>query len=232
MIFSQFAKHSNLKYGFSNRKDGSMNRHLERENREKYFSTLAIDRNRVITADLVHGANVVKVSDREACTMITKTDGLATDSKNLFLSVTAADCFVLYFYDPSKSVIGIAHAGWRGLLAGVVENTIDALIKNFDVAPKNILVGISPGIRKCHFEISPADQDKFQEYPNFIFEIDGKIFISLPDIIRVTLLNKGILAEQIEDSNTCTYCHETDFFSYRRDKPKDIQVQVGYIGLI
>lgn len=232
MIFSPFAKHPDLKYGFSNRRDGSMNRHLEKRNREKYFGGAGIDSRRVVTADLIHGANVVKVSDRETGTMIAKTDGLVTDSKNLFLSATAADCFLLYFYDPPKNIIGIAHVGWRGLLAGVVENTVSALIRNFDATPQNILVSISPGIRKCHFEISSADKEKFQEYPDFISEMDGKVFISLPDIIRVKLLNVGIPAEQIEDSSICTYCNEKDYFSYRRDKPKDVQVQVGYIGLI
>lgn len=232
MIFSQFAKYPNLKYGFSNREDGSLNRHLEKNNRKKYFREIKVDPDRVVTADLIHGANVVSVSDKEAGTMITKTDGLVTGSKNLFLSATAADCFLLYFYDPSKNIIGIAHAGWRGLLADVVENTIDALIKNFDVAPKNILVGISPGIRKCHFEISSIDKKKFNKYYDFIFEKDGKVFVSLPDIIKAKLLNRDIFAEQIEDSNTCTYCNERDYFSYRRDKPKDVQVQVGYIGLI
>jgi polyphenol oxidase len=231
MIFSQFTKYPNLKYGFSNRENGSMHRHLEKKNREKYFNIIGIDPMRVVTADAVHGANVAVVSDEEAGTMIVKTDGLVTDSKNLFLSATAADCFLLFFYDPMKNTVGIAHAGWRGLIAGVIENTIDALIKNFGTAPENILASISPGIRKCHFEISRADKEKFFKYPDFVLEKNDKIFVDLPGIIKIKLQSKNITIAHTEDSGICTYCNEKEYFSYRRDKPKDVQVQVGYIGL-
>lgn len=232
MIFSQFSKYPNLKYGFSNRTDGSMNRHLEKDNREKYFSSVGINLGSVVTADLVHGANVVKVSDKEAGTMVAKTDGLVTDAKGLFLTATAADCFLLYFYDPVKKAVGITHAGWRGLLAGVVENTIDGLVQNFYTNSQDILVSISPGIRECHFEISPADKEKFHEYPGFVFGKNGKTFVDLPGIIKTKLQNKKVSAEHVEDSKVCTHCSEKEYFSYRRDKPKDVQVQVGYIGLI
>lgn len=232
MLFSQFTKYPNLKYGFSNRADGSMHRYLEKRNREKYFSVIGIDPARVITADLVHGANTVAVSDEEAGTMIVKTDGLVTDTRDLFLSATAADCFLIFFYDPVKNSVGIAHAGWRGLLAGVVENTVDALVKKFGAVSRDLLAGVSPGIRKCHFEISQTDKEKFREYPDFIFEKDGKIFVDLPGIIKTKLRNENISPNHTEDSNMCTYCNEKEYFSYRRDKPKSLQVQVGYIGLI
>ncbi|MBI4034021.1 MAG: polyphenol oxidase family protein [Candidatus Brennerbacteria bacterium] len=231
MIFSQFAKYPNLKYGFSSRTDGSMHRRLEKRNREEYFDKIGVGYSRVVTADSVHGATVSRVSGSEAGKMIMKTDGLITDSKNLFLSATAADCFLLYFYDPVKKAIGITHVGWRGLLAGVVENTVDSFVENFGVKPQNLLVSIGPGIRECHFEISPADGGKFEEYSEFVSEKDGKVFVGLPDIIKVKLLKRGVLAEHVEDSGICTYCNEKDYFSYRRDRPKDVQPQVGYIGL-
>ena len=232
MTFSPFTKFSNLKYGFSNRADGSMNRHLGKENRDKYFKYINVNPERVITADLIHGSHVAKVSDQDAGRMIAETDGLVTDLKNLLLSATAADCFLIYCYDPSKNAIGIAHAGWRGLLAGVIENTIDKLTQNFGVAPQSIFIGISPGIRECHFEISPKDREKFKEYPQFILEKSSRVFVGLPGSIQTKLQSKGILTENIEDCNVSTHCNEKEYFSYRRDKPKDVQVQVGYIGLI
>ena len=230
--FSQFAGYPDFIYGFSGRSDGSMHRHLEKENREKYFKTLGVDSGRVVTADLIHGANVVGVSGQEGGIIVTKTDGLVTDTRGLLLTATAADCFLLYFYDPLKNVVGIAHAGWRGLLAGIVENTIAGLTQSFGVAPQDLLVSISPGIRGCHFEISPADKEKFKEYSQFVLERSGKVFVDLPGILRIKLLDKGISAKHIEDSEICTHCHEKEYFSYRRDKPKDVQVQIGYIGLI
>ena len=164
-IFQNFPK---LRYDFSDKDDGSMNRFLERNNRERYFKSADIDPRRVVTADLVHGVRTRRVFGEAAGTMIAGTDGLVTNKENLFLSATAADCFLLYLYDSERNTIGITHVGWRGLLGGVVENAIDVLAESFGVSPQDLFVGISPGIRRCHFEVSPADRKKFQEYADFI----------------------------------------------------------------
>lgn len=208
-----------------------MHRYTERANREKYFKANGINPEYVVTADSVHGAQTTVVSDKERGLIIAKTDSLITNSKNVFLAVTAADCFLLYFFDPLKEVIGLAHVGWRGLLNGVVENTIISLIKNFGVNSQNLLIGISPGIRQCHFEISSTDKEKFKEYSKFIFEKNDKTFISLSDIIKIKLLNKDVLTKHLEDSNVCTYCRDKEYFSYRRDHSEQTKVQVGFIGL-
>lgn len=231
MIFRQFSQFSHLQYGFSNRADGSMHRHLERQNRERYFRMIGIEPERVVTADLVHGAAVVGVSDIDAGAMVAKTDGLASSTKNLFLSATAADCFLVYFYESKKNAIAIAHAGWRGLLAGVVENTVMELTNNFGARAGDLLVCVSPGIRKCHFEISLDDKARFKGYSNFVSKRGDRIFVDLSAIIKMKLLHAGVAAEHIDDCELCTYCNERDYFSYRRDKPQDVQVQVGYIGL-
>jgi YfiH family protein len=231
LIFAQFEKYPELQYGFSGKQDGSMNRRLEKENRSAYFRKKAIDPARVVTADLIHGARAERVGNEAAGIYVPESDALVTGARNLFLSATGADCFIIYFYDPEKGLIGITHAGWRGTLAGVVKNTVQALVENFGTAPKDLRVGISPGIRKCHFEISPGDKIKYQDYPSFILERDGKVFVDLAGIIRGQLVEKGVLEKNIEDSGICTYCNERDFFSYRRDKPKEVQAMVAYIGL-
>src|SRR3989344_4699905 len=127
-VFDDFPK---LKYGFSDRLDGSMNRRSEKENRSSYFRTMAVDPGRIVTADLIHGGRVERVIDAAAGTYISKSDGLITDTNNLFLSATGADCFLLYFYDPKKTAIAITHVGWRGLLAGVVKNTAQVFVETF-----------------------------------------------------------------------------------------------------
>ena len=106
------------------------------------------------------------------------------------------------------------------------------MVTNFKTDTQDILVGIGPGIRKCHFEISPGDKIKYGAYPDFVLERDNKIFIDLAGIIKTQLQDNGILKEHIEDSGVCTYCEEKEYFSYRRDKPKEVQPMVGYIGLI
>lgn len=231
-MFTEFTKYPNLKYGFSDRRDGSMNRRLEKENRNLYFRKIIAEPNRLITADLVHGARVERVMNEAGGTYISDTDALITNNKNLYLSATGADCFIVFFYDTKNSAIGIAHVGWRGLLAGVVKNTVSALVKNFHTSTQNLLVAIGPGIQVCHFEISAIDKDKFQDYPDFILEKGGKIFINLVGIIKTQLFDERVLDKNIENSDLCTYCNVQDYFSYRRDKPKHVESMIGYIALI
>jgi hypothetical protein len=208
-----------------------MNRHSAKDNRKKYFEGIGIDSHRIVTADSVHGVVVANVGDENAGAMIAGTDALITDTKNLFLSATAADCLLLYFFDPVTQSIGITHAGWRGVCGGIAKNTVLAFLSQYGVDACNLLVGVAPSIRECHFEISATDKEKFQEFPQFIFERDGKVFVGLQGIVQEQLQGLGILKENIEDSGICTHCNEKDYFSYRRDKPKDVQVMVGYIGM-
>ncbi|MDO8520499.1 MAG: polyphenol oxidase family protein [bacterium] len=231
LTFAHFEGHSELLYGFSDRGEGSMHRHLEKENRKRFFQKKGIDPHHVVAVDSVHGGEVVVVSERDAGTLVPSVDALITNTKNLFLSATAADCFLVYFYDPSKEVVGIAHGGWRGVLAGVVGNTINALRVHFGVLPNNLLVGMAPGIRECHFEISSHDKNLFRRYSEYVSEKNGKVFVNLAGIITEQLRNAGVLREHVEDSGICTHCEEEKYFSSRRDKPKEIHVMIGYIGL-
>ncbi len=208
-----------------------MRRCLEEVNRERYLNQLGIKPASVVTAGLVHGSSVTHVSNNEAGTIVVDVDGLVTKTKGLFLSATAADCFLLYAYDPKQNVVGIGHIGWRGLLSGIVKNTLLCFIENFGSSPQDILVGIGPGIRDCHFEISPGDKDRYFAYRNLITNREGKIFVDLAGIIKIQLQEWGVKNSHIEDSGVCTYCDESKYFSYRRDKSKDIKVMIGLIGL-
>jgi len=162
---------------------------------------------------------------------MTDVDALITNTPDLYLSATAADCFLLYFYDPIKGAVGIAHGGWRGILVGIVENTVGAFERDFGVAPKDLLVGMAPGIRECHFEISTHDKNLFHRYSEHVSEKNGKAFVNLSGIIIEQLRNAGVLRAHIEDSGICTHCEEEKYFSYRRDKPEVPHLMIGYIGL-
>lgn len=231
ITFAQFSKYPDLTYGFSTRSDGSMHRRLEKANRERYFREIGIDPRRVVTADLAHGTKVAVVSDEAAGNMIGETDALITDTKNLFISVTGADCFPLYFYDPAHKAIGIAHVGWRGLVSGVVPNVVGKMMQSFETEPSVLVVGIGPGIRQCHFDVSPENRALYERYSVCVAEREGKTFVNIPGIIKIQLEQSGVNKEYIQDSESCTYCQEQKYFSFRRDKPKDIQSMAAYIGL-
>jgi len=233
MKFSIFEKYPELWYGFSERSDGGMKWFSDEalwkeslENRKKYFGKLGLPADRVVTTDIVHGIETHVAGDDDAGNVIPKTDALITTTKNLFLTITGADCFPIYCYDPESGIVGIAHAGWRGITAGVVSS----IIQKFP-DPQNILVGIGPGIRVCHFDIDPANAGLYENYPGAVRTKDDKTFVDLVFVIKEQLAASGVRDEHVEDSTVCTSCDAQTYFSYRRDNPTNVQAMIAHIGL-
>jgi hypothetical protein len=230
MKFRNFGKFSNLKYGLSEKPDGPMELATgdlgKADNRLRFYVQQNIDPLKVVSARQSHSAKAVKVINREP--QIIVADGLVTQARELFLTVTVADCFPVYFFEPKSQSLAIAHCGWRGTLGGVIANTVIAM----NSSAADILVGIGPGIGRCHFEVQNDVLDKFQGYPEAVFNRKGKIFIDLPKIISLQLKAAGVPADNIESCGLCTFCQSDKYFSFRRDKPPKVQAMLAYIALV
>jgi YfiH family protein len=122
-------------------------------------------------------------------------------------------------------VIGAAHAGWRGLCGGVLENTIQAMLAlSPKVSPQDIAVWMGPAIGPTAFEVGEdvlqafAGQSKATLSSAFrpIIGKPGKYLADLYALARDRLASLGI--EQIDGGNFCTFSDQDHFFSYRRDK--------------
>ncbi|EKE20791.1 MAG: hypothetical protein ACD_7C00483G0002 [uncultured bacterium] len=215
----------------SEKKDGSMKLlgdDSDNENRNKFFKKNKIDKIKVISAGMIHGNKVVIV-DNESPQIIPGADALVTKEK-VFLAITIADCVPVYFYDEKNKIIGLAHAGWRGVTGDIMGNTLKRMLK-LGAKVEEIKVVLGPGIRKCHFEIKEDILDNFKKYPQFIISKEDKIFIDLFGIIKKELLEAGVLARNIHDSKECTFENKEKFFSYRRDKPEVVEVMMAIVGL-
>jgi polyphenol oxidase len=105
------------------------------------------------------------------------------------------------------------------------------LMEKLNCKTENILVGIGPGIRACHFEIKEDTLHNYKKYPEFILQKEDRLFVNLAGIIQQQILTMGIQKENIEDSMLCTFCLEEKYFSYRRDKPENVEAMLAYIGL-
>lgn len=225
-MFKIFNKFSNLKYGISDKNDGPIELVKvltpNAKNRSAYLSKVNLKKSALALQS--HSSIVATASKPGKISG----DALITNKKCLALGVTVADCFPIYFYVPKENKIGIAHSGWRGTVGNIVTN----VIKKMNVDPKGVLVGIGPGIQKCHFEIKEDILKKFKQYPNAVIKKGNKIFINLPKIIQTQLIDYGVPEKNIEVAKVCTYCKKTLFFSYRRDKPKQVQAMLAYISLI
>lgn len=216
----------------SEREDGSMKLFKESglnwENRARFFAKIGVGENNVVSAEIVHGTKV-EIVDSTSAEIVSGADGIVTNDKNIFLAVTVADCIPVYFYDSERKVIGLAHAGWRGIVNGVIGNTVEK-ISELGGAPDDLKIAFGPGINVCHFEIKADVLDKFSDYPKFVVKRDGKIFVNLKGIIKKQLTALQIKSENIEDSSECTF-ENNRYFSFRRDRPETIEAMVAVIGL-
>ena len=219
--------------GISERSDGSMiwwNRlpvdEMVKANRDRYFQEQGIDPKRVVAGGLVHGIMVTKVGESDAGTYILNSDGLITNTPNLFLSVTAADCLPVYFADPVTKSIGLAHAGWRGLVSGILEQVVREMGQAFGSKPENIHVVIGPHIQACHFYHSEEVASQFA--PQNVERRDGQFFIKLGDEAAMRLRHVGV--KDVTISPICTF-DDARFYSARRDQTDPLEGMMAYIGM-
>jgi polyphenol oxidase len=228
-IFDGF---KNLKYGISKKSDGAMElataNLMRADNRQNFFQRQGIDALKIISPRQIHSAKVEKVGAIQRGKIIPDADGLVTDIPDLFLTVTVADCFPIYFYNKISHSTGLAHSGWRGTVGNLADRTAKVMPGN----PADLLAGIGPGIGPCHFEVKDDVLKKFSEYPEAIIKRSGKIFIDLPIIIKEQLINAGLKQQNIENCGECTYCLKEKYFSFRRDKPKNVEAMIAYIGVV
>ncbi len=221
--------------GYSERKNGNMylsakDQNAENiSNRKAFFDSLGFNGYKIVAANLVHGTHIETITHNSPDFLL-NTDALITKEKEIVLTLTGADCFPVYFEDSTKSVIGLAHCGWRGIIAGIVPKTIDRMI-SLGGEKENIRIDIGPGICMKHFEIKDNSIDSFIEYPESIQKADGRIGIDLRHIITNQAIKSGIPHHHISDTGKCTFCLSHTYFSYRRDKPKQLETQVAYITM-
>ena len=198
-------------------------------NRKRLAASAAIPVTAMTFAKQIHSSNVTIVTEpmkglgscdhQEA---IEATDAMVTDLPGICLVILVADCVPLLFFDPSRNVIGVAHAGWKGTLQSVALHTVRAMEKGFGSSPHNIIVGMGPSIGPCCYEVGPeviarvkAAFSTYQEYVPHESR-DGKGRLDLRKANRDQLVRAGIRRENIETANQCT-CHNADiFFSYRQ----------------
>ena len=230
--FKIFQNQAGLKYGISEKTDEPMelaNSDLAKaQNRAAFFKKQGIDNAKIFSPKLAHSFRVVKLDGADQNQVVENCDGLVTDQSDIFLTVTVADCFPVYLFNPATNTIGLIHSGWRGTVLNIAGSAVKAVGGNADDA----FAGIGPGIQSCHFEIQDDVVGKFAAYPEFIIYRGNKIFVNLPEIIKNQLIGAGVKPQNIENLGECTFCQSDKYFSFRRDKPAKVQAIIAYIGNI
>lgn len=189
------------------------------KNRTHVATSLGINPAQLISLHQVHSADVVTVDKIWKEQDKPKADGFVTATPGIGLGILTADCTPVLFADRIEPVIGAAHAGWRGALAGVTSAVIDAMIA-LGARRENIMAAIGPTISQENYEVGPELRDSFlaQDTENEKFFIPsqkaGHLMFDLPAYVENLLHKQGI--HMVENMALCTYADDTRFFSYRR----------------
>ena len=130
-------------------------------------------------------------------------------------AVLTADCLPIFVSNKQGTVVGIAHAGWRGLVDGIIES----LIESFDSNSEDLIVHLGPAISQLSFEVGKEVRSEYlsknEDFISCFNCLNYKYYLDLYDAARVVLKSFGV--ESISGGNRCTYNEPDQFFSYRRD---------------
>ena len=170
------------------------------------------------TVHQVHSAEVVVADHAWPQGERPRADAMVTDKPNLLLGILTADCAPVLFADHDSVVVGAAHAGWRGALAGITDATIAAMEK-LGARRAHIHAAVGPCIAQPSYEVDSDFKARFlSDDPDnerfFVEGSSGKPHFDLENYVVHRLIAAGI--DEIEGLNLDTYANEDRFFSYRR----------------
>ena len=179
----------------------------------------------LVTVHQIHSAEVVTVTG--PLDPRPQADAMVTDRPDLLLGILTADCVPVLFHDPKAGVIGAAHAGWKGALAGATDNVVAAMEK-LGADRAGIACAIGPCIAQPSYEVDAGFRAAFLEADSendrfFATGKPGHFQFDIEAYVATRLQAAGIT--RIDKLGLDTYAHEDRYFSYRRSCHRG---EVGY----
>lgn len=187
------------------------------ENRRRVAEWLGVAPDNLLTVHQVHSPHAIIV-DEAFGSERPQADALVTNRPGLALGALAADCGPILFADETARVIAAAHAGWKGALTGILENTIAAM-ELLGAERENITAVLGPSISQANYEVGPEFVERFVNHnpANQIWfrasDKPGHALFDLNGYTVARLTAAGVNAAQL---GRCTYEEEEHFYSYRR----------------
>ena len=193
-------------------------------NRARMAAALAVAPHCLLTAHQTHSPDVVVAAAPWPPQARPRADAIVTATSGLAIGVTTADCGPILLADPQARVVGAAHAGWRGALAGILEATVAAM-EQLGAERGQIRAALGPMIRQDNYEVGPdliarfaaengANDRFFRPARRHGQASDGHALFDLPGYIAARLERAGI--GRLDDLGLCTYADADRFFSFRR----------------
>ncbi|CAG7605492.1 Polyphenol oxidase [Paenibacillus solanacearum] len=221
-------------------------------NRRRLADALGIPFAASTYAEQVHGKEIQVVSrslrgagnDSRDKALQAK-DGFVTNEPGVFLFAQFADCVPLYFYDPIRRAVGLAHAGWKGTVLQIAQATLETMGAAYGTKPRDVIAAIGPSIGACCYEVDDAVISRVDKLlPELhglgggaegvvaVYErkSEGKYNLNLQQLNRQIMIKAGILPSHIEITGLCTSCRTDLFFSHRKENGKTGRM-AAWIGL-
>ncbi|MBO6757430.1 MAG: peptidoglycan editing factor PgeF [Roseibium sp.] len=190
-----------------------------RENRRRIAGRLGVSLDNLVSPYQIHSPDVLTIRGPWTGDEDRKADALVTDRPGVAIAVSTADCGPVLLADHDAGVIGAAHAGWKGAIGGVLENTVAAM-EALGADRSQIVAVLGPTISQSSYEVGPEFHDRFSadSSANTVFfrpsSRSGHHLFDLPGFILDRLRRSGV--SHVEDVGLCTYRDEDRFYSYRR----------------
>ncbi len=193
------------------------------ENFRRVRRVMGCERHIRVQVNQVHGCHVWKPPAEPVRPVdAPRADAVVSARPAQLLMVRVADCVPLLISSPDGRVVSAVHAGWRGVIAGVIGQAIDSVCSLSGENASRLMVAVGPCISVEHFEVGPEVVE--------VFEAEGlgdavcergdwvKPHIDLPAAVTEKLKRAGVDLDRTDISSQCTYANTTDFFSHRRDQ--------------
>lgn len=203
-----------------------------RENYKRIGEAIGFSPENLVFSDQIHEDTIYSVTKDDCGKGYTKellkgNDGLVTNERQVPLVTFYADCVPIFFYDPVKEVIGMAHSGWRGTVKRIGCKMLSKMQTEYGSKVEDILVVIAPSICKDCYEISEDVANEFKkemkEIPTELYleeKGNGKYQLDLWKVNEEMLLRAGVQREHLAVTDLCTCCNPELFFSHRASEGK------------
>jgi hypothetical protein len=182
---------------------------------------LCIDR--VVTADQVHGENIVMVDDlnfRDVGTM--HADALITSVPGIAVGVETADCVPVLLFDPVKPAVAAVHAGWRSTVKKIVQKAVHRMHEEFGSEPARMIAAIGPAIGPECYEVDERVMGRVRDSFSFWHEVstprgNDHWDLDLVKANKLELLQIGLAEKNVHALGLCTSCRRDLFYSFRAE---------------
>ena len=147
-------------------------------------------------------------------------DGIVTSERGLPIMCMVADCVPVLLWDGEHSVAGAIHCGWRSSVGDILKNALDAMA-SLGAEARSVRAAIGPSIGRCCFETDDDVPQAIERYLSgdtvglFDRRADGKTMVDLRAANARRLVQLGVLPENIDVSDECTYCRHDKYWSHR-----------------